>query len=93
MEEHRAEDEHTRRIVHLTVHEIFDGVGVDFSTPEGRQKFRDTIQWATEWHESALGVKKGGYVAVGAAMLSGFIWLVMNGVKGIAVGLKALAGS
>jgi len=41
--ERRYGDEHMRKVVHLTVQEIFDGVGVDLSTPKGRQQFRDNI--------------------------------------------------
>ncbi len=41
--ERRGGDEHTREIVKMTVHEIFDGVSVDLTTPEGRQRFRDNI--------------------------------------------------
>lgn len=57
--ERRGSDEHTRQIVKMTVHEIFDGVGVDFSTPEGRKQFRDNVAFLDDARSGTGAAKKG----------------------------------
>lgn len=68
--ERRFDDEHTRNIVHLTVREIFDGVGVDFSTPVGRQRFRENISFLDDARVGTGAAKK---TAMGLA-LTGFAY-------------------
>ncbi len=86
----RAEDEHTRKIVKLTVQELFDGVGIDFTTPEGRQKFRENNQFISDWREGASAVRKGGYIAVGSTFLGGLIWLLLHGMDALPTALKVM---
>ncbi len=69
--ERRGSDEHMRKIVHLTVHEIFDGVGVDFSTPHGRARFRDKIQFLDDAMTGTKALKKTLWS--GLATLGGII--------------------
>ncbi len=77
------DDERTREIVRLTVSEIFDGIGVDLSTPEGRQKFRENNQFITDWRDGAASVRKGGYIAAGSTFLGGLIWLILHGLDAL----------
>ncbi len=65
--ERRGGDEHTRQIVHLTVAEIFDGVGIDFTTPAGRQKFRDNMTFLDDAREGTKLVKRGFWGGVATA--------------------------
>ncbi len=66
--ERRGSDEHTRQIVHLTVAEIFDGVGVDFTTPEGRARFRNNLAFLDDAVGGTKAIKRtfwGGLATVG----------------------------
>lgn len=67
--ERRYDDEHTRHIVKMTIQEIFEGVGVDFETREGRQTFRDNITFLNDARLGTGAAKKGllGIVLTGAA--------------------------
>ncbi len=65
--ERRGDDEHTRQIVHLTVAEIFDGVGVDFTTPAGRDKFRKNMDFLDDAVTGTKALKRtfwGGLATV-----------------------------
>lgn len=86
----RDDDEHTRQVVRLTVQELFDGVGVDFTTPEGRQKFRENNQFVTDWRDGASSVKKGGLIAMGSTFLGGLLWLILHGMDALPTALKAM---
>ncbi len=69
--EHRSGDEHTRKIVHLTVAEIFDGVGLDFSTPAGRQELRADIAFLRDARTGTALIKKtfwAGLLAAGGTL-------------------------
>ncbi len=73
--ERRSSDEHTRSIVHMTVSEIFDGVGIDFSTPKGRQELRDDIAFLRDARAGTRLVRRtfwGGVVATAGAVLYKF---------------------
>lgn len=65
----RDGDEHTKEIVRLTIQEIFDGVGVDFSTSLGRQRFRDKITFLDDAMTGTKALKRvfwGGVSTLGA---------------------------
>ncbi len=70
--ERRRSDEHTRKIVHMTVSEIFDGVGVDFTTPAGRERFRENLAFLDDARQGTALVKKtfwlGALSAAGAVL-------------------------
>ncbi len=66
--EQRSGDEHMKRIVHLTVREIFDGLGVDLSTSQGRQRFRDNIAFVDDARTGTAMAKK----TIWGLILTGF---------------------
>ena len=73
--ERRSSDEHTRKIVHMTVSEIFDGVGIDFSTPAGRQELRNDITFLRDARAGTVLVKRtfwGGVIAGTGAVIYKF---------------------
>lgn len=69
--ERRGSDEHMRKIVKMTVHEIFDGVGVDFSTPNGRKRFRDNIEFLDDARTGTRAIKRTLWG--GAATVTGLV--------------------
>lgn len=69
--ERRSSDEHTRNIVHMTVAEIFDGVGIDFTTPEGRQRMRDNMTFLDDARQGTRLVKRTFW----GSMVSGALFL------------------
>jgi hypothetical protein len=85
-----TEDERVRQIVRMTIHEVFDGVGVDMTTPEGRQKFRDNNQFVGEWREGSSALKKGGWIAVGGTFISGMAWLLWHGAESLPTVFKVM---
>ncbi len=63
--ERRSSDEHTRQIVHFTINDIFDRVGVDMVTAEGRAKFRENMEFLSDARAGTALVKRtfwGGVV-------------------------------
>ena len=73
--ERRGGDDHTRKIVHLTVQEIFDGVGVDFSTPHGRARFRDNIAFLDDAKSGTRALKRTFWGGI-ATVLGLFIYKI-----------------
>lgn len=78
------DDEHTRQVVRMTVHEIFDGVGVDLSTPEGRTKFRETVDFASE---AAAGTKIAKKTVIGL-LITGLGYGLWKGAVPIVIWLS-----
>lgn len=74
--ERRYDDEHTRNIVHLTVREIFDGIGVDLSTPEGRQRFRSNMAFLDD-ARAGTGTAKKTIVGVAFTGLAYGAWKLL----------------
>lgn len=75
------DEERIRRLVRTVIHELFETVGVDVSTPDGRKQFRDNIDWVQSFRS---GANKAGAAAAGVGVTTifgGALWLFWQDLK------------
>lgn len=88
-----SEEEHIRKIARVVLHELFEGVGVDMATPEGRKEFRENLDWVNSFRTGTNGMRTTA-VGVGiASFVSGVIWLMWQGMKATVVAVKTMSGN
>lgn len=65
-----------------TVQQVFDSLGMDISTPQGRQEVRDLISWMRAMQKIS---KRGGWAALWAVvtlLITGIVYAFLEGAKG-----------
>lgn len=85
-EQRRADDARTKAIVKMTVAEIFEGVGVDLTTPDGRKRFGSVLTWAGDAMDGTAVVRKTAFGAMIATFVSGAafgLWTMLMWLAGI----------
>lgn len=84
------DEEKIRHLVRVVITELFETVGVDMTTPEGRKEFRDNMDWVQSFRTGASGARTT-VIGVGvASLIGGMVWLISQGVKAAMIAGRAL---
>ncbi len=62
------------------VERIFEILGADISTPDGRKAIKDNWSWLTDTRLGTQFVRKTTWGAVIAAFVAGLAWLITKGI-------------
>lgn len=82
----KYDDDHTKAVVKMTVIEVFEGLGTDITTMEGRKEFRDNQEFISDFRSNANKAKMVTVGAVGLALLG---WVGMAFMDGIKIAIRA----
>lgn len=84
------EDQRTREIARVVIHEFFETVGVDTTTQDGRKKFRDNLEWVQSLREGTASAKTAALGAAVVSLLGVVGWMFLQGIKAVLVSLRAV---
>lgn len=75
------DEERIRKLVRAVIQELFETVGVDVSTPEGRKEFRENIDWIQAFRVGASNARSTALGVGVTTLFGGALWLLWQGLK------------
>ncbi len=74
------DEEQIRKVARIIIHEMFETVGVDMTTPDGRGRFRDDLGFLREAREGTATMRKTGVMAIIGTVVTATALALWKGV-------------